>query len=384
MDSTLVALYPVVTGTIGAAIPAFRSGQTLAMQYPVVQSEVYNRLTGNVVLPPLVCDDTNRITQNAVMEGTMCLPIELLVTMALGSRVSVELPPVGLSAHITNPIILRGAIRLPALASAGQITTTGLLRGAVTLPVLTVAMRVGWSFSPKVLPALASTGHFYQALAFGSGAEAGGAIVLPALRASGSWHQTQGVLTGHIMLPALAGAGASIYDAEIALPPLRAGGQIMNGTVATSRAWAMNLSNKAVTQFLNFPFRQMAYAFNEYSAVGFDGNLYDFGGDEDAGAKINWQWRTGISDLNTRGLKGVLGYYIDGIIESKITVDLVLDTGVFVYRHDPRGVPNDYKTHRISIGRGLRSSNVGIGAAGDCYIAIDSVTPDYVVSNRNL
>ncbi len=384
MDSTLVTLYAEVTSNLGTANKAFRSGQTLQTLPFTVSSGMYNHMSAAIVLPALAVPDTNLITQDNVLTANPTLPIRMTISMALGSNVAVSLPPPGLTASITNPTVLRAAISLPLLASAGQISTTELMEGNLALPVLSVSMSLGWSFSPKGLLPPAVTGQILTELTLGSGAGTGGSIRLPWLEVSGSWHQTEGVLTGNIILPALLGMAGSVYDAPVTLPRLRVAGQMSNGTPAAYQGWAMNLSNKAVTQFLNFPFRQMARAFDRYSMVGFDGNLYDLGGDTDNSTAISWHWRSGISHLNTRGVKGVLGAYIDGIVESKVDVELVLDTGVYTYTHVPRGVPNDYKTHRVSTGRGLRSSNVGMGMAGTCYIAIDSFTPEYVVSSRNL
>lgn len=385
MDSTLVTLYAEVTSNIGTAKTAFRSGQTLRTLPFTAHGEMYNSLSAAITLPALAVPDTNVITQNATMESATTLPIQMTVSMVLGSKVAVTLSPPGLTASITNPTVLRAAIRLPTPVTAGRITTTELMEGSAALPVLSVSMRLGWSFSPKGLPALAAAGSIHSNLVLSMPANVGSTIRLPMLKTAGSWtHDYVSILTGNIILPALAGMAGSVYDAPIPLPRLRVSGSISNGTTAVYQGWAMNLSNKAVSQFTSFPFRQMARAFDRYSMVGFDGNLYDLGGDTDNTTPISWAWRSGISDLNTRGLKGVLGAYIDGIVEAKVDVELVLDTGVYTYTHVPRGTVNDYKTHRVSTGRGLRSSNVGMGMAGTCYIAIDSFTPDYVVSSRNL
>lgn len=331
------------------------------------------------ILPSLGAPDTNRATQGPLAEVAATLPM-LTCSAAAGIAAVAVLPHLTASAGATIPVYGRVAAALPRLVSSGHSNSTTLAEGAGTLPRLTGAMAVGWSFSPKVLPSLQGSARAHTALSLSLGAQP---PTLPSLRASGSWTQVRGVLRANVLLPMLTGAGLAL-DAKIALPTFRLTAHITNGTAAVYQAWAMNLSNKGVSQFTNFPFRQMTRAFDRYSMVGFDGNLYDLGGDTDNTVPINWRLRTGISDLNTRGLKGVLGVYIDGIVEAAVDVDLVLDTGVYTYTHVPRGVPNNYKTHRVSTGRGLRSSNVGVGMAGTCYIAIDSFTPDYVVSNRNL
>jgi hypothetical protein len=148
----------------------------------------------------------------------------------------------------------------------------------------------------------------------------------------------------------------------------------------------MNVSNTAMTQFTNFGYRAFARAFDQYWGVGLDGGLYLLQGNDDAGTAIDWAWETGLSDLGSRALKGILGVYIDGVVEPGCTLTVVTERGRYVYTHKPRGVKNDHETQRVSTGRGLRSVNLGLGMASTvgAYVEIDSLTPDYVITSRNL
>ncbi len=118
------------------------------------------------------------------------------------------------------------------------------------------------------------------------------------------------------------------------------------------------------------------------------GGLYLMGGDRDLTAPIPWSFETGISDLGTRGLKGLLGAYIDGIFERPIEFTVVADRGRYEYNHTVSVSTNqeNHSTQRVSLGRGIRTSNVGFNVASKkgAYFEMHAITPEYVVSNRNL
>ena len=192
-----------------------------------------------------------------------------------------------------------------------------------------------------------------------------------------------------ILLP-VAGQSGNGYAAAM-LPHVFGRGYAVNGSVAIRTQWAMNIENNAITEWNNVEFYQIARAFNNYWAVGIDGNLYQWGGDTDnllpmTSTPIAWSFQTGLSDLGSRGVKGLLGIYLDGIFEPNINFTLQTDRGEYTYTFKVRGNPEDHETQRISLGRGIRTANVGFGLSSVVggYFELDTMTPEYVLSNRNL
>jgi hypothetical protein len=127
-------------------------------------------------------------------------------------------------------------------------------------------------------------------------------------------------------------------------------------------------------------------AFDRHYGVGLDGGLYLLGGDNDAGAPISWEWLTGLSDFQSRALKGMLALYVDGIAEPGVDFTVVTDRGAYVYSHHPHGTINSHQTQRVSIGRRLRSVNwaFGMKSTKGAYIELDSLTPEIQLGDRNL
>jgi len=82
----------------------------------------------------------------------------------------------------------------------------------------------------------------------------------------------------------------------------------------------------------------------------------------------------------------VLALYMDGVVEGGCTYTLVTDHDTYIYAHRPRGAANDHKTQRVSLGRGVRTVNVGLGMASlsGAYMQVDSLTPEYIQTERNL
>jgi hypothetical protein len=165
----------------------------------------------------------------------------------------------------------------------------------------------------------------------------------------------------------------------LALGGITAGG-------AVYQSWAMNVELAALTRFDNYPFKAIVRFKQAYYGIGFGGGLFKLEtGSLDNTANIPWGFETGSTDLDSPGIKGVLGVYVDGLIESAVSVGLVTDNKrTYSYLHVPNG-DMDHRPHRIPTGKGIRTRNVGVSVSGEGgYVEIDAIQPEYVVSKRNL
>jgi hypothetical protein len=254
--------------------------------------------------------------------------------------------------------IMSAAIVLPRLSGIGY----GGITGAITLPKLRVS------------------GHAFVM------EHASAAILIPKLKVQGTGHRSGETAGGNIILPKLVMA-QQIRGAAIVLPRLVVHALLTNGGLTTAQAWAMNVKNKAVTQFTNFPFRAFVRWRDHYYGVGMAGGLYLLEGDTDAGTPIPWEWETGLDDLGSNAQKGISGLYIEGAIEAGATVTVVNDKKQrYTYALHTSGAGSDRRTYRVITGKGIRTRNIGIGMANPNggYMEVNLVSPKLVVSKRNV
>jgi hypothetical protein len=278
---------------------------------------------------------------------------------------------------IANP--LTGALILPLPTSTATGTMGGSTTAALTLPTLTASWTVGGTLRFD-LPALQGSGIISVSLNLSALA------TLPRMVSAGViTAPVTGWLRGNAILPAVLGqSGSGVGNMFLPLP--LSSGAIVAGTAATRQAWVMNVATGGITQFNNFPFRAFARAYGHYYGAHLDAGLYTMGGDKDAGAAISWEFHTGIADVGSRGIKGVLALYLDGVAERGCDFGVVLDTGTYWYSHSPHGTQNNHQTQRVPIGKALRSVNWGfmMRSTKGAYVEVDSITPEWQLSNRNL
>lgn len=352
------------------------SGETVRFQYFTGSSSDIHHLTVAARLPALQGDAL--VGYARIITLNVTLPA-LTGVAYLGGYGAGTLPALRGSGSITNNVHLSCNVLLPALQGSSHTLAGYIVTVKATLPQLTVSARRGWAFPTMSLPSLQGSGVGHLNL------HLSGSPRLPALQGSATYHRTSNNLSCNVILPALQGISRTV-DTSIVLPALRGSASITNGTVVVSQAWVMNVENFAITKFQNFSFRNIVRAFDKYWAVGMAGNLYRLGGDTDVGSPIAWEWRTGLSDLGSRALKGVMAVYADGVIEKGCTYTLITDHDVYVYDHRPRGSGNDHKPQRVPFGRGVRTVNVGLGMASTlgAYMQVDALTPEYVQTERNM
>jgi hypothetical protein len=322
------------------------------------------------------------MTLGDMAEGDGAFPV-MLGAGSTGGRQHATLPSLAGTAHGTNTAIGRGSAILPVLQGSGDALSGGLAHPPLDYPVSFPALigdgRTGARAS-ALLPLLIGSGKASPVI------HVTGKGKFPVLHGSGLAHRSIEAAEGHGILPALMSLAGGSADGTAFLPALRGRAIAIDGTVAVRQTWVMNIENNAVTAYNNFEFKQFGRAFNHYWAAGIDGNLFKLGGDTDAGAPISWTFETGLSDLGSRALKGVLGIYLDGIYEHRLTFTLVTDRARYVYDHIVVGDPENHQTQRIPIGRGVRSVNIGLGLASvkGAYFECDSIMPEYVQSNRRM
>lgn len=207
---------------------------------------------------------------------------------------------------------------------------------------------------------------------------------------------TQGTLSpsswgfsGAITLPGM--AAAVQLRSSAMLPALLISTSWVVGQVLGFEGWAYNVRAKGMTRLTNMPFVQILQTRDGATplAIGADGNLYELIGDNDNGAAISWQFKTGLSDFGRAGMKRMPYVYIDGIIQGvvNITVDTDDPDKSYTYEYStPESELAQHKPHKRKIGNGIRTRNVAIGmsSTSGAYVEIDSIEPEIAVTQRSV
>jgi hypothetical protein len=334
------------------------------------------------------------------MQFNILLP-KLTVDARIGGwAVDITLPALQLATAITIPILMEGNITLPLITTSGYVNVGTILSFNLTLPALDADGQINEGlFGSVVLPALRAQGQFVLANTIGGGTTTTD-IELPPLRISGHFSSPVPALFGYVILPALTTLGGSTLNSTssgIKLPALLTTARIVTDfdspSFQTRRAWVMNLSNNAVTEYSRFEFRAFGRAFNQIYAIGIEGGLYLIGGDVDEAdlalgpaAKIDWEWSSGMTDFNVAQQKGMLAVYVDGLFEKGALFTLESDGAKRIYEHRFKGNPSNHMPHRVPFGRGVRSRNFALGMYNPDggYLELDKITPEYHIIPRNL
>jgi hypothetical protein len=304
-----------------------------------------------------------------------------------GSRNNIVLPALQATMELSIDNTMRFAVRLPKLEVewAGSVGLVWNFR--ITLPLLQTSGRFGgWRFT-ALLPALEGAAGGAMGIGLGSKAWTFD-IQLPRLKASAQFTTAPAGYRFFVVLPALAMVHGLAGD--VLLPALRVSARfstpLLPGQSVTYRGWAMNLQNMAVTEFDGFEFRAMAFAYNHHYGVGMDGGLYRMGGDRDDGRPIKWAWESGLGDFGSPAQKGVLALYVDGLFANTATFLLVTDDARRVYGHRAKGNVYNHQPHRVPLGKAVRTRNIGLGMADEegGYLELDKITPEYVITSRNI
>ena len=333
--------------------------------------------------------------------GALTLPLlEITFTMLEGGSgaADITLPSLtgagygGGNADIDLPLVtVAGAgtvlnsggadLSLPLITIAGSGLAGAQGSAALILPVLTV---LGYQagVAALTLPRLAVQGS-------GTRQESStGALILPLLQVSGEASVQGYSATAAIMLPALT---AGPYGAGALTLPLISvlgfdAGSIAGVGSGAFEGWALNLRSGGVTRITNWPFVQIVKWGDKTLGVAADG-LYLIGGDDDAGQPIAWEWRSGLDDLGSPGMKRVPVLYVDGVIDGEVFIITKDDRGdIRRYRYEAeRG--RIHMPHRRELGKGVRTRNIALGMANGprgAYMEIDGLEPEATVTQRSI
>jgi len=335
-----------------------------------------NHMSAALVLPKLSMNAT--MHAHPGMNAKLKLPSVTGIAY-FGNKIAFKLPSVKLTMGMTIPNILRATIVLPSVTGSATGTTGGLAEFPIVLPKVTGVAYFGNKISivlPRVIgSAKVTVGEHMTA-----------AILLPKVKLVAVGHRSQDTIAATIILPKLRTGQQSRFN-NLVLPRLIVAASMTNNAVVTYQGWVMNLENKAVTQFSNFPFRAFVRWRDHYYGVGMSGGLYLLEGDTDAGTVIPWSWETGLDDMGSNAEKGCSGVYIEGTIEPGADVTIINDKKQrYVYPTHAVTSGSDRQRYRVVTGKGIRSSNFGFAMSSliGGYVEINSVSPKYVVSKRNI
>lgn len=339
---TVIAALPMVTltGSAGAVI-------TAALPTPTVLSTAHNSYGENALIA--------------------ALPMPNVLSIA-GANSANSFPPLVLDITGTFWGLGTGDNALPMLTVDASGTATQIGTVMNTLPMFTL---VGYSGGvvAGVLPMMtldaAGTGGgmaviiatlpTFDLTAAGTAQSHGGADLLLPMLTPSIQAQTQ------LMLPRF--TLTAIGSATITV---------------TYEAYALNLKHNSpdaadeLTHYTNFPFTHVVRHKNSYYGVNSTG-LYLLEGTTDAGAPIEWQFKTGISDFGKPNLKTVTYAYFGGRLGPAATVSIYPgeSTGESYSYSTPRG--QAAQNYRQQFGRGLKGRYFAIGALGAGEMKLDSL-----------
>lgn len=148
----------------------------------------------------------------------------------------------------------------------------------------------------------------------------------------------------------LAWLQATVEDRLETYVTIRVGDEVIQG-------WVLSTTDRAFSEYQNFPFNSLMEADGRFFAVAEDG-LYELTGDTDEGEPIEALLRTGLLDMGTHFLKDAksayIGYTSDGKLVLKVTT---VQHGVKEqwWYELKQGEAQSARGGRFTIGRGPRS-----------------------------
>jgi len=358
----------------GKALTFANSGETNVLAPLTATGAVYRHMTGAMTTPMSSLVFTMD-RMGATFSAALSTPLAV-VSAHGGMSAKLTTPMQVLAASGTVPIIARADLTTPMQVATGHVIVGSKWSVALQTPLPVVSMRIGshaYLTTPmQRLAAHASVGAGWQA-----------ALVTPLAQATGTMSVFSYPWRVAVLTPMIVAGPYGI--ARLSTPMQRVSGTFVLPT--TFEGWVLNVRNNGATRWTNFPFVQFARAGNDTYAVGNDGNLYLFGGDTDNLVPISWSFETGLSDLDSPGVKHIPYLYLDGIIDGEIQIVLLDDRGrEFAYEYDTQARGAVHMTHRRKLGNGIRTRNVGfrILSTTGAYIELDSLEPEATVTQRSI
>jgi hypothetical protein len=300
------ALLPEVVGS------GSHKGGTLSESVPLVTVEALAGATASLRVPKPVTTATG--SQVNIGEGGFSVPLPTLVvrtgavsgstvpvptligvgTAGLVGTASIKVPVVTLSADGTAPLVGTGSFTVPLaqLTAQGSFVNQGnanLSVPRIDLDASGFAGNIGDSGITVPLAQLTATGTFAP------GGTANITVPLAVIEARG---------TGAIVIT------SQVEESE-----------------SETFALSINLSNQAVSEYVNYKFNSQTYFNGKYIGANTSG-IFDLTGDDDAGTDIVAKIRTGLDDMGSYNLKRVWGVYLSHNGEA-IRVKTVTESGDF-------------------------------------------------------
>lgn len=272
----------------------------------------------------------------------------LVMSAYTGPQARLKGPKLNLAASGTVPAMARVSRNLPSLRLVASGTVTEVAGAAISLQ---------GSFSVKswtgLRAVLVGPGGFETAGIATTTERAESRISAPshyAIRAEASSVSTaKAVLIGPALTPAPSG------KAWLVAPSLVIRAEAGEVVSVTYESYAINLSNGAVSRYVDFPFDQVLRFGNRHFGVRADG-VYELKGDSDNGANIVSEVKTFQTDFSATNMKRVPYVYVVGQAQGEIEVGVQADNGTeYQYPTDPSPVAGT-QAARATVGKGVRGN----------------------------
>lgn len=146
---------------------------------------------------------------------------------------------------------------------------------------------------------------------------------------------------------------------------------------------AMNLLNKAITNFSNYPFNSFCYFDGKYFGCARDG-IYELTGVDDYGADISAHVQTGLLDLEVTLLKRVRHAYLGFKSSGQLTLTITTDDGES-YSYTTEHFNGNYGGQKVKFGKGFKDRYIQLKIANTdgCTFALDKTRVfDEPISHR--
>lgn len=224
------------------------------------------------VLHPTLASTTGALCENSVPL------VELVASGVVGASgtAGIAVPVAELTASGTAPIVGTGSFSVPVVSIIGEAGFVNQGNADFSVP------RVDLDISGYV------------------GTVGNGSVSVPLLQlsATGSFAPT----------------GTASITVPLAVLEATATGSIsivsqVEETESETFALSINLSNNAVSEYLNYKFNSQTYFNGKYIGANTSG-IFDLTGDDDAGTSIASKIRTGLDDVGSYNLKRVWGIYL--------------------------------------------------------------------------
>lgn len=159
-----------------------------------------------------------------------------------------------------------------------------------------------------------------------------------------------------------------IGTADLAIPMMFLD---IDSDVAGTLTLCLNIKNKAMTIYGNYIFNSMCH-FNGKNIGAKSNGLFELTGSYDNGVQIEWNFRTGLLDLEIGRMKKLLQLWFG----YKATGDIKLKT-IYAdgqeYEYDLQSYSDSEHGSRVKIGKGIRTRYLSLDVSGDIPAEFDVI-----------